>query len=234
MTFTPVHLFLLLMANWPRAKRLVDWAVSVLKLDEDGRAERWRLNEAARILRPAESLVRRMLVILACQRLLSDPPALAASPARAGQRNQSADGPVRPPFLTFSLLDPALSFRTEPPAPRPTVWPSIWSPGQVRVENLDVTGPDPLERIDAAGFLARAKRLAAALADPDPFTARLARWLSRARAAPPHEIRRRLPIRPAGYIPGRHSAALDSVNRSSLTYTHWGAEAALSGLWNSS
>ncbi|MFN3314131.1 MAG: hypothetical protein ACK46Q_11780 [Hyphomonas sp.] len=235
MNFTPDQLLVLLSANWPRAAHLVNWALSVLKIGEDGRAQRYRLLEAARILRPAESFVRRLLIILAC-RLLPEmtPPKAKATAQTAPPSPAPASGAAQTDAATFSPIEPISPFRTEPAPPRPVAWPSIWSPGQVRPENLDVTGPDPFEWIDAAAWLTRAKRLAAVIANPDPYANRVARWLQRASAIPKGAIGRRIPLRPFALMPGHASAALDRLTRSALHYSDAGAQAALRGAWNSS
>lgn len=197
MQFNPDHLVVLLSANWPRAAHLVTWALSVLKVGEDGRAQRYRLLEAARILGPAESFVCRLLIILACRILpeMASPKAKvavqAAPPSPAGVNNSLQSG-----ASTFSPIEPISPLSTEPAPPRPIAWPSIWSPDQVRAENLEVTVPDPFEWLDAGPSLIRAKRLAAVIANPEPYANRVARWLHRARAIPKGAIGRRVPPQP--------------------------------------
>lgn len=236
MQFTPAQLLHLLAANWPRAARLVAWAVSVLKTGEDGCTERWRLYEAARILRPAESMARRLLLIMACRQLPNLPPRPAV-PSSAPipfvcEAQQAASDPSSPPC--FSPIEPTSSARPAFHRPRPAAWPSIWSPGQVRAESLEIVRPDPMARVDAGPLLRRAASLGAIIADPEPAARRLARWLQRAMARPRHLPGRSVPVRPPGLIPGRGSSALDRLTRSALDYSAAGAEAALTGAWNSS
>ena len=235
MQFTPDQLVILLSANWPRAEHLVSWALSVMKIGEDGRTQRYRLLEAARILRPAESFVRRLLIILACRCLPDLPPAKGKTAAQTTPPSPAPKSKTAPSGApTFSSIEPISPFRTESAPPRPIAWPSIWSPGQIRAEHLEITGPDPFEWVGAAPWLARAKRLAAVIANPDPYAARVARWLQRARALPREAIGRRIPLRPFALMPGHASAALDRTMRSALHYSDSGAHAALGGAWDSS
>ena len=66
MIFTRAHLEGILAANWPAAARLVGWARALAGAGADTLPKILAL-EIRRILRPAESLIRRLVVIMAAR-----------------------------------------------------------------------------------------------------------------------------------------------------------------------
>ncbi|MFN3911770.1 hypothetical protein [Hyphomonas sp.] len=233
MQFTSAHLDTILTANWPVAARLVAWARALVGLAADTLPKHTIL-EARRILRPAESFIRRLIVIMACRVELPDAP-----PFRTTRTGAADPGPSRPGAQTQGHLGCAepIAFSTEPfPKITPFTYPGIWSPGAVRY-----TPPSPEELaaapVPAAHFFARLARLEAALAAPEAAALRLARWLARRRAAGKQRVKsvRTMPIRPWGLMPGRGSDMLDALTKDRLKYTACAAQAALcEGAWNTS
>lgn len=227
MHFTRAHLEVLLAANWPVAARLVAWA-RALAGSASETLPKHLLLEASRILRPAESFIRRLIVIMACR---IEIPQNLSSRTKAAQRPIDP-GPSQPRTPIPGNLTPTepLTVSTAPfPEIRPFAFPGLWTPGMVRY-----TPPTPEELaaapVPATHFFARLARLEAALAAPDAAALRLARWMARRRKAVC-----RLPIRPWGLMPGRVSAALDALTLDRLKYTACAAQAALcEGAWNTS
>jgi len=233
MQITAAHLEDILAFNWPVAARLVAWARALAGLAADT-LPKHTLLEARRILRPAESFIRRLIVIMACR---IDLPLELSSRTKAAQRpadpEPSKGNPESPGHL--GCAEP-ISFSTEPfPKIAPFAYPGIWAPGMTRY-----AAPTPEELaaapLPAAHFFARLARLEAALAAPDAAARRLARWMARRRAALKQSAKpvRILPIRPWGQMPGRGSDALDKLTRDRLKYTACAAQAALDGAWNTS
>ena len=240
MHFTPALLLDLLTWNWPRAKKLAWWARQLVKDPAAETVARHVHNEVLRILRPAESMVRRMLLILALKEPISPLPPpntvpsdnpdrtteTAVSPAKAGAATlmRTAQFPLTEP-LTIRLPSDALPFVKF--GPRIFVFGSgmEWRPLPIEAP------PSPLP---TAPLLARLTRLDAVLADPDAHAARLARLIARLRGA--HEAgrpSRHSPVRPRSLMPGRASRPLGELTRSAITYVCWGADAALDGAWDS-
>ncbi|MFH1518727.1 MAG: hypothetical protein ABIH17_12715 [Pseudomonadota bacterium] len=72
----------------------------------------------------------------------------------------------------------------------------------------------------------------APLAQPTP--PRLARLIARLRGArTAGRIARHAPVRPRLIMPSRYSRSLDRLTQVAIAYVRWGAEAALSGAWES-
>ncbi|MDP1554777.1 MAG: hypothetical protein Q8L84_04885 [Hyphomonas sp.] len=233
MQFTAAHLDEILTFNWPVAARLVAWARALAGLAA-ATLPQHTLLEARRILRPAESFIRRLIVIMACR---IDIPQPLSSRTKAAQR-PADPGPSLPHTQSPGHLGCAepISFSTEPfPKIAPFAYPGIWSPGMVRY-----TPPTPEELaaapLPATHFFARLARLEAALAAPDAAAKRLALWMARRRAAEKQRLKpvRTMPIRPWGLMPGRGSGVLDNLTKDRLKYTACAAQAALAGAWNSS
>mgnify|MGYP003627997042 CR=1 FL=1 len=235
MQFTPQLLLDLIAANWPRAAKLAWWARQLVKEPEAATIARHVHAEVLRILRPAESMVRRMLLILALRE-----PIIPIAPAKSGARGHPAPTPAAPSLPPDQPRSPTAFPLTEPLTirlpqqglpfakfgPRIHVFGSgmVWRP----------LPPDTcLAPLPTAPLLARLSRLDAVLADPDAHAARLARWIARNRGArAAGRIIRLGPIRPRSLMPGRASRPLGRLTHSAITYVCWGADAAMDGAWD--
>jgi hypothetical protein len=234
MQFTRDHLEIVLTANWPVAARLVAWARALAGLAAET-LPKHTLLEARRILRPAESFIRRLIVIMACRIELQQNQPFRAKPAQPAIDPGPSHPGSDPRSRTLGPTEP-ISFSTQPfPKILPFAYPGIWTPGMTRY-----TPPTP-EQLAAAPlaaghFFARLARLEAALAAPDAAAHRLALWMARRRAALKRNEKavRLLPIRPWGTMPGRGSDTLDGLTRDRLKYTALAAQAAFEGAWNTS
>tara|TARA_R110001606_G_scaffold4634_1_gene21812 strand:+ start:1107 stop:1832 length:726 start_codon:yes stop_codon:yes gene_type:complete len=239
MQFTPALLLDLLAWNWPRAKKLAWWARQLVKDPAAETVARHVHNEVLRILRPAESMVRRMLLILALKDPISPLPPANAEPS--GQPSPTHKSPVSPAKAGAATLTRTAQFTlTEPLTIRlpsdamPVVkfGPRIFVFGS-GMEWRSLPGEAPLPPLPAAPLLARLTRLDAVLADPDAHAARLARLIARLRGArEAGRLTRLSPIRPRSLMPGRASRPLGELTRSAITYVCWGADAALDGAWD--
>lgn len=229
MHFTHAHLDDILTSNWPAAARLVAWVRALAGAAADTLPKAVLL-KARRILRPAEALIRRLIVIMASR---LDIPRVPSSRTR----RQSAADPGPSPRNRNPCANPQLgcaepiAFNTEPfPNLQPFTWPSLWTPGMPRF-----TPPAPEELAStphpATSFFTRLARLEAALAAPEAAALRLARWLARRRAALKESSKpvRTEPVRPWGLTPGLDCGDLSKLERDRLKYTACAAQAALCG-----
>ncbi|MEH6807492.1 MAG: hypothetical protein V7651_01490 [Hyphomonas oceanitis] len=246
MQFTPALLLDLLAWNWPRAKKLAWWARQLVKEPAAETVARHVHNEVLRILRPAESMVRRMLLILALKEPLS--PIFPASPAKAGVSGDSTPSPTHEsPVLPakagtragaasqaqFLLTEPLTIRLPSDAMPVVKFGPRIFVFGS-GMDWRPLPSEAPLPPLPAAPLLARLSRLDAVLAAPDAHAARLARLIARLRGArEAGRLTRLSPIRPRSLMPGRASRPLGELTRSAITYVCWGADAALDGAWDS-
>ena len=245
MHITPALLLDLLTWNWPRAKKLAWWARQLVKDPAAETVARHVHNEVLRILRPAESLVRRMLLILALKEPIS--PILPASPAKAEVSGHSTpspthNSPVSPAeagaanpnrAYQFLLTEPLTIRLPSDATPAVKFGPRIFVFGS-GMEWRPLPSEAPLPPLPTAPLLARLTRLDAVLADPDAHAARLARLIARLRGArEAGRLTRHSPIRPRSLMPGRASRPLGELTQSAITYVCWGADAALNGAWDS-
>ncbi|MEH6411649.1 MAG: hypothetical protein V7741_14065 [Hyphomonas sp.] len=246
MHFTPALLLELIAFNWPRAQKLAWWARQLVKDPAAETVARHVHNEVLRILRPAESMVRRMLLILALKEPLS--PICPASPAKAGASSHPSQSPMPHSSVLpatagpqagaasqtlFPLTEPLSLNLPRPGLPYVKFGPRIhvFGSGMVWRPLPEETAPAPLP---AAPLLARLARLDAVLADPDAHAARLARLIARLRGArEAGRVARHAPVRPRLIMPGRASRSLDRLTQAAIAYVCWGVEAALSGAWES-
>jgi hypothetical protein len=235
MQFTPQLLLDLIAANWPRAQKLAWWARQLVKDPEAATVARHVHAEVLRILRPAESMVRRMLLILALRE-----PITPIAPAKAGAPGHPAPTPATPSPPPDQPRSPTAFPLTEPLTIR---LPQQGLPYVKFGPRIHVFGsgmawrplpPDTcLAPLPTAPLLARLSRLDAVLADPDAHAARLARWIARNRGArAAGRIARLAPIRPRSLMPGRASRPLGRLTHSAITYVCWGADAAMDGAWD--
>ena len=235
MQFTPQLLLDLIAANWPRAAKLAWWARQLVKEPEAATVARHVHAEVLRILRPAESMVRRMLLILALKAPIA--PIAPAKPGASGHPCPTPATPSPPPDLprsptAFPLTEPLTIRLPQQGLPFAKFGPRIHVFGSGMVWRP--LPPDTcLAPLPTAPLLARLSRLDAVLADPDAHAARLARWIARNRGArAAGRIIRLGPIRPRSLMPGRASRPLGRLTHSAITYVCWGADAAMDGAWD--
>jgi hypothetical protein len=138
-------------------------------------------NAVLRLLRPAESATRRLVVALAQN--LAVTPARAATPKPLRRRRQFApvmppdpSAPKKPASLALPLLDPPRRLRG-PAAPRRNSVPII-SCGFERQAKIPLP-PSPRDRLDATRLSLRLEALSKALADLPRQAQRFARWRAR-------------------------------------------------------
>ena len=160
----------------------------------------------ARVLRPAESAVRRLIVVLARITNVKAPP---PRPAPAGLA-QSGQGQER---LTFQLFDPRQRFfrRQNQAKTRQQPRISFFGDGEVRTiswgrEMPPKTG-DGLE--SPANLLRRLKTLNAALDDLPRQARRLVRALARRQKSP--QLKLKMPLRP-GRAPGFRKRPIQEID----------------------
>lgn len=155
----------------------------------------------ARVLRPAESAVRRLIVLLAKFTKVKTPPprSMPVGFVRAG------DGPTR---LAFNLFDPRQRFhrpqRQAENSPRPQPRISFFAEGEVRTiawgqDPHDVAPQPQNSEADPANLLRRLAALKAALDDLPRQAKRLVRVLARRQKS--SRLKLRMPLRP-GRAPG--------------------------------
>jgi hypothetical protein len=225
MQFTQAHLDDILALNWPVAARLVAW-VRTLAGAATETLPKSVLLKARRILRSAEALIRRLIVIMASRMDIPPAPSSRGKPAIDPGPSLGKSGPPTNPQL--GCAEP-ISFSTEPfPDLRPFTWPSLWTPGMARF-----TPPTPEELaavpLPATGLFTRLARLEAALAAPEAAALRLARWIARREAQRKTSAKpvRTQPIRCWGLTPGLDCADLSALDRDRLKYTACAAQAAM-------
>ncbi len=176
----------------------------------------WRTYRAVlRVLRPAESALRRLIVVAA--RGLVIAPAVS-HPKPAGRTNTRKSGTSRP---SFQLFDPRtrimLPRRRTPKRPGPrihmfnadnqlvTVWPSprpVASPASARAKSADGL-------VSAVRLIRRLEALESALADLPCQARRLVRWRMRQETSPNPSFK--TPLRP-GRPPGYRRRAVHQVD----------------------
>ena len=168
----------------------------------------------ARVLRPAESAARRLIVVLARITNVKAPP-LRPRPAPAGIV-RAGQGKPR---LSFQLFDPRQRFfrpQRQPKTARPMPRISFFGNGEVRTISLAPEPPPPREgKADglenSANLVRRLQALKAALDDLPRQAKRLVRTLARRQKSP--QLKLKMPLRP-GRAPGfrrRPILEIDSV-----------------------
>ena len=162
----------------------------------------------ARVLRPAESAARRLIVTLARITNLKAPPPRQSRPAPAGLA-RAAQGNFR---LSFQLFDPRRRFfrPRDRAQTRPAPRISFFGPGEVRRVLLgrEKPGRDSSDGLEnSANLLRRLKALKDALDDLPRQARRLVRALARRQNVP--HLKLKMPLRP-GRAPGhRRKPRLD-------------------------
>jgi len=186
--------------------RVVVALLDLAGLTEDGKMRRQLRNHLTRILRPAESAARRLIVIAARELVVDVRPSRSVI-LGPDPRTHSVKPGTNAKIPAFPLLDPLKNF-----APRRRYARSV-----PRILFLDGPTPSPLppipsddDMIDASGACRRLAALRRALDDIDAQARRLARWRAR-RDREPCRIGRLSPMRP-GYPPGRRKRQIHEVD----------------------
>ncbi len=173
-----------------------------------GRISRQLHRAILRMLRPAESAARRLIVVLA--RTIK----VKASPPRPGPAGL-VRARQRKPRLSFQLFDPRQRFFREPPRPKPDprAQPriSFFGNGEVRRISLGGEPPSPSDGLETPAHLARRlEALKTALDDLPRQARRLARALARREKSP--RLKLQGPLRP-GPAPGFRKQPLQEIDR---------------------
>jgi hypothetical protein len=208
---------LVIKRNGEALKGIIDDLFAMLGLDDDTTVSRIShpLHRAVlRLLRPAESAVRRLIVIAARGLVVKLAPSRPNSPPRQALPRAKGMGSSRPP--SFQLFDPrqrlkpvramkstwrepGISFL--PPPPDPTV-AAIFAARAARAPApAAAPAPPPSDGLASAqGLTRRLEALKLALEDLPHQAKRLARWYETRKAAPDFKFLSPLrPGRPPGY-----------------------------------
>ena len=217
------HSELCLSLNWPRAAGLVQRVILLIALAGEAYLPRAIYNQAFRILRPAEAMVRRLLILMAAKlpeqpnlnphpEFVERPLKSLPAPAKAGVegRGQTAQPQTIP---RFPLVDPqSLPSWQDAPPPYAKFGPRIWCLGMDWTPLPDDT-PTELPPVSAGSILARIAQLETVLDNRDDYAARMARFIARPRAS--LKPQRRFPLR-VGRAPGHCRTAPDQLTMSAL------------------
>ena len=208
------HSELCLSLNWPRAAGLVQRVILLIALAGEAYLPRAIRNQAFRILRPAEAMVRRLLVLMAAK--LPDLPKLTPYPVRSPHpepvegRGRAAEHKAT---SRFPMIDPqSLPRWQDAPPPYAKFGPRIWCLGMDWTPLPDDT-PAELPPVSADSILARIAQLETVLGNRDDYAARMARFIARRRAS--LKPQRRFPLR-VGRAPGHCRTAPDQLTMSAL------------------
>jgi hypothetical protein len=174
-----------------------------------------------RVLRPAESAVRRLIVIAARGLVVKLAPSRPVSPPKPAKPTDKGIGSSRPP--SFQLFDPRKRFkpvramkstRLVPrigflSPPDPTV-AAIWAARAARAPSPAAAPAPPSDGLASAqGLTRRLQALTSALEDLPRQAKRLARWQQRRQAAPSHKFLS--PLR-YGHPPGYRRKPIHEVD----------------------
>ena len=176
-----------------------------------GRIPRELHRSVARVLRPAESAVRRLILFLAKSIHVK---ALPARPMPAGLVRTKQEKPR----LSFQLFDPRQPVFRPPPQPktaRPQPRISFFGDGWVRRISWGQDAPDNAQppndgQENSAHIVRRLQALKAALDDLPRQAKRLARALARRQKSP--RLKFKGPLRP-GHAPGYRKRSLEDIDR---------------------
>ena len=210
--------------DWARAiernsealKGIIAELFAMLGLDDDITLSRIShpLHRAVlRVLRPAESAVRRLIVIAARGLVVKLAPSRSISRPKPAKPTAKGFGSSRPP--AFQLFDPRKRIKPVramkstwrvprisflPPPPDPTV-AAIFAARAARAPAPAAPPPPPSDGLASAqGLTRRLQALKSALEDLPRQATRLARWQQRRLAAPEHKFLSPLRSgRPPGY-----------------------------------
>ncbi len=213
--------------NWPRVAGLVQRVILLLGLAGEAYLPRAIRNQAFRILRPAEAMVRRLLVLMAAKlpeqpiftpktsphpELVEGPLQRLPAPAKTKVEGR---GQTAQPQTTcrFPMIDPqSLPRWQDAPPPYARFGPRIWSLGSDWIPLPDDTPAEP-PPVSADSILARIAQLETVLGNQAEYTIRMARFIARRRAAT--RPQRRFPLR-TGRAPGHCHTAPDQLTMSAL------------------
>jgi len=207
---------LVIKRNSEALKGIIDDLFAMLGLDDDTTVSRIShpLHRAVlRLLRPAESAVRRLIVIAARGLVVKLAPSRPISPPRPAKPTAKGFGNSRPP--SFQLFDPRKRFKPVramkstwrvprisflPPPPDPTV-AAIFAARAARAPAPAAVPAPPSDGLASAqGLTRRLAALKSALEDLPRQAKRLARWYERRKAAPDFKFLSPLRYgRPPGY-----------------------------------
>jgi len=214
------HGELCLSLNWPRAAGLVQRVILLIALAGEAYLPRAIRNQAFRILRPAEAMVRRLLILMAAK--LPEQPRLKSQPnlnphPKTNPHPELVEGRGRvtqPQTIhRFPMIDPqSLPNWQDAPPPYTKFGPRIWSLGMDWIPLPDDT-PAELPPVSADSILARIAQLETVLDNRDDYAARMARFIARRRAGT--QAQRRYPLR-VGRAPGHCRTAPDQLTMSAL------------------
>jgi hypothetical protein len=202
--------------NSEALKGIIDDLFAMLGLDDNTTVSRIShpLHRAVlRLLRPAESAVRRLIVIAARGLVVKLAPLRPGLRPRQALPTAKGLGSSRPP--SFQLFDPRKRFKPVramkstwrvprisflPPPPDPTV-AAIFAARAARVSAPAAVPPPPSDGLASAqGLTRRLAALKSALEDLPRQAKRLARWQQRRKEAPDHKFLSPLRYgRPPGY-----------------------------------
>lgn len=199
-------------------------AMLLAVIDLDGRPApstlpRCTHNYVLRILRPAESAIRRLIVIAAWkvvppagvprarERPVPLPPGKVKGKHAQKAREEKATGETNP---AFPLFDPLKSFTVH--RRRRSTWiPRISTLGFSSPRPIPVKPvPGPGDPVGAQGLLRRLRAASHALNTLDAQARRLARW--RARLALPRPGPQRIVVLRPGYPPGRRKRPIHEID----------------------
>jgi hypothetical protein len=162
-------------------------------------------NHVLRILRAAESAVRRLIVIAA-----RDLVVVVVAPGRRKQATTTTTtGTSVPAIAALPLLDPRKRFDVRPPRRRARSFPRISVIGISDPRPIPAP-PSPDDPVDAAGLRRRLAGLKRALDDLDGQAKRLARWRAK-RDLGLNRSKYFSPMRP-GWPPGRRKRPFHEVD----------------------
>ena len=177
-----------------------------------------------RVLRPAESALRRLIVVAARDLVVA--PA-ASRPKRAGVVKPRKGGIPRVP--SFQLFDPRIRImlprRRNPPRPGPRIHMfnadnelvTIWPPPRPTPSAAPARPKSADGLVNASRLIRRLEALEAALADLPRQARRLVRWRMRQEMSPNPSFK--TPLRP-GRPPGHRTRAVHEVDEL-LSECHW-------------
>ena len=177
-----------------------------------------------RVLRPAESALRRLIVV-AAQGLVVKPAASRLRPAGA-TRAKKRGGTSRP---SFQLFDPrtriVLPRRRMPPRPGPRIHMfnadnelvTVWPPPRPAASPAPTPAKSDDGLVNGARLIRRLEALESALADLPRQAKRLVRWRMRQETSPNPSFK--TPLR-SGHPPGHRTRAVHEVDEL-LSECHW-------------
>lgn len=210
--------------NWQRAiernrealLRIVAVLFTMAGLDEGAAPAtlpRHLRSHVLRVLRPAESAVRRLVMIAARDIVVVVKNGVRAETGPTGGSARTRHAARQPP--AFPVIDPLPHFLFRPIRRRPKGFPRISIIGVTEPRPIpDYWIPSPHDPVDAKGVCRRLRILKAVLDDLDKPARRLARWRAR-RDLGLNRCKRFSPMRP-GRPPGhrkRPSHEIDDVLR---------------------